>query len=121
MTIKIAETKKMLVSQLQKISAKIESKSNEKKEIIADLLRLENKQKNIKEKIKILAKKQNFTISEHAMLRYVQRVLDVNTDLVEENILKKIELASKKLGETFELSFDGFTVVVKNKTVVTIK
>lgn len=61
-------------------------------------------------------------VSEHAVLRYIERVKGVNTDNIAEDILHpKVKEMIQTLGGSGSYPHpDGFNVVMKNNTVVTI-
>lgn len=124
------DTVKQLGSQLSQLNSDIESLkielSNKQKE-------LNTKRKNyeeLKNKIDKLKSSNNneIVISEHAYLRYFQRVLKYDLDEIKNVILSdKVKNITKELGvngtiPTGNTDCDGkeFRVVLKNNVVVTI-
>lgn len=99
----------------------------------SDMIKLEisNKQRELNVKIKAIAeieaemKKLNsgnkIKISEHALLRYIERVLDMDMEALEESIVSDTtkELIDK-LGGTGTYPSHNFSIVMKDYTVVTI-
>jgi hypothetical protein len=66
--------------------------------------------------------KENLKVSEHAIVRYFERVLGSDIGLIEKKILTdEVVALVEKLGGTGTFNCDGFSVVIKNYTVVTIK
>ena len=66
--------------------------------------------------------KENLKVSEHAMVRFFERVSGIDIEQIERRILTDEVIALvEKLGGTGTFNCDGFSVVIKNYTVVTIK
>jgi hypothetical protein len=58
-------------------------------------------------------------VTEHAIIRYFERVLGFNIEEIEENIILGVSEAQKELGNGTYPS-ENFKVVIKENTVVTI-
>ena len=80
----------------------------------------------LRDKIKALTVEgDTITVSEHALLRYCERVLNIDLEEAKQAILSDsvVDLMAK-LGNNngeYPVKEGGFKIVVKNKTVVTIK
>lgn len=80
-----------------------------------------NKIKALKEQIKIFENDRNIKVSEHAILRYLERVKgvsisDVEKEILTEEVIKMVE----QLGGTGGYPNNGFKVLMKDFTVTTI-
>lgn len=96
---------------LKKDLSNLQQKINTNNETIANL----NKQ------IRDISKTETI-ITEHAMLRYVERVLNIDLDEIKEAILTdEIKNQIKILGVNGKFSNKNFRVVVKDNKVVTIE
>ena len=78
------------------------------------------KTKPSKRKI-IQVRPKNLTVSDHAIVRYLERAMKVDTEPMRQMILNKIGGAVKTLGDGKYPIEDGVTAIVANNTVVTIK
>lgn len=58
-------------------------------------------------------------VSAHALLRYIERILDVDVDLLRQTILSPENRAAIEAGAT-RIKANGITLVVKDKVVVTV-
>lgn len=62
------------------------------------------------------------TVTDHALVRYFERVLNLDVEAIRETILTKDQLADIKTGFGFNLKLaPGITAVVRNGKVVTIR
>jgi len=76
---------------------------------------------NIKESISLIEDDKVLKVSEHAVLRYCERIMRLDTDQVEKEILSnEIKLLVQTLGGTGTYNSNGFKVVIKDYTVTTI-
>ena len=121
MILKNKETRKQLSSQLQKIEGEMEALGVE---ISAKQQFLRTKQSHrddLVKKIKQLDRSENIMVSEHAIIRYFERILGYNIQTIKETILSKsfLEIFSK-------VSCNGtypsgeFRVIIKDNTIVSI-
>lgn len=99
----------------------------------ADTLKIElaNKQREYSQKLQAIEKlktemsklnnNKNLKVSEHAIVRYFERVKGFDIDQVEKEILSEqvVELADK-FGGNGTYPNDGFSVIMKNYTVTTV-
>lgn len=66
--------------------------------------------------------KESLKVSQHAIVRFFERVFEYDIEEIEKRILTDEVIALvEKLGGTGTFNCDGFSVVIKNYTVVTIK
>lgn len=66
--------------------------------------------------------KENLKVSEHAIVRYFERIIGYNIEEIQDIILSdEVVALVEKLGGTGTFNCDGYSVVIKNYTVVTIK
>lgn len=59
-------------------------------------------------------------VSSHALLRYVERILEIDIDLLRQTILSPENRAAIEAGAT-RITANGMTLVVKDKVVVTVQ
>lgn len=59
-------------------------------------------------------------VSSHALLRYVERILEIDIDLLRQTILSPENRAAIEAGAT-RIMANGMTLVVKDKVVVTVQ
>ena len=75
----------------------------------------------IRAEIKKLDNTKTLKVSEHAILRYFERVKGFDLQEIEQDILcEKVVSLISKLGGSGTYPGEGFSVVMKNNTVVTI-
>ena len=58
-------------------------------------------------------------VSAHALLRFIERVLEIGVALIEQTILSPANLAAIEAGAT-RITVDGIGLVIKDKVVVTV-
>ncbi len=76
---------------------------------------------SIKEQISKIDRVEEFKVSEHAIVRYFERVKGFNMDEIQAEILsEKIKEMTKTLGTSGSYPNEGFSVLMKNSTVTTI-
>ena len=121
MTLKRTHTLKQLESRRTKLLVEIEILNLEQKDFQRKHTTVTNKFKSIERQIKNL-KETNLEVSEHAMLRYIERVMQIDLSIIRDNILtNENKLKIKILGNGEYPLKDKFKIVVKNNLVVTIK
>ena len=80
-----------------------------------------NTLQRIQERINQLENPVEPTISEHALLRYCERVMGINMDEVKQKILNdRVKTFITQLGGSGQFPAGGFHVVMKNNVVTTI-
>lgn len=60
-------------------------------------------------------------VSEHALLRYIERVVGVDLDAAKAEILSTVARKAIQDFPTCTIQADGFKLVVRNRTVVTVE
>ena len=122
MSIKDSETLKQLTSRKHKLSVEITNI----KEIIDELIKkrkeLITQFKSLDDRIRKLNDKPT-TITEHARMRYIERVMGVDMNKIDEAILndKTLKILEISKNGKIPITDPGFRAVVKNNTVVTIE
>lgn len=115
---------KQFTTQLSKAQSELAAKQQEiagkKREIVAK----EKLIKELKVKISNLKDDKNVIVSEHAILRYFERVLGFDLAEIQSKILTdSVQDLIGKLGSNsgqYPVKEGGFSVVLKEKTIVTI-
>ncbi len=114
---KALETRRNLIQTERKVLVdEITDKQKSSSDMKKKIAELQSKIENLKEKIP-----SKIIVSEHAILRYLERVRGINLQEVEEEILS--EASKKIIGELGNCKISteaGFKIVVRNGTVVTI-
>lgn len=123
MTLKTSHELKQLKTRLTKLQVELK----EAKEVMADSTRsyqkLQDTEKGLKERIKDLEKgAKELVVSEHAMLRYFERVMGVDLEEVKSIILSEtLQSQWKILGNGKYPLKDTGKAVIKDSVVVTIE
>lgn len=119
--IKKSNLLKSIHSQIQKAESDYEGLIIQKNQIIATINHKKNQIQELKNQLKSFEKPKNITVSEHAILRYLERVDGINL----EQIISKI--STDKLKEMVNVLGSGtfpvdgkFSVKVKNNVVVSV-
>ncbi len=60
------------------------------------------------------------TVSSHALLRYIERVLEINVKMLESHILSPTNRAAIAAGAT-KIKANGITLVVRDNVIVTVQ
>ena len=115
---------KCLQTQLSEVDSNILLIKSEISERNRILTQYDRTKKDLLEKIKSLGNIGEIVISEHAILRYLERVDKVDMELVKKQILSEsvLDLIEKLGGNNGEypVKEGGFKIKLKNKTVVTV-
>lgn len=115
------------IKKLQSIKASIEAEietlelkeKNLKQEISTKKMNLNN----LRQKINSLSKSsEQLTISEHAILRYIQRVMGLDIEEISSKILPQEEMqVVDRLGNGhYPINNGEFRIIVKNRVVITV-
>lgn len=120
--VEVAAKVKGLRTQLQKMTgeadamlADISARQKERSQKVLAIARL-------KAEIDACESLKELIVSEHAIVRFMERVMGLDTDAVRDQILcTKVRDLVDKLGGTGTYPADGFQVVMKNGAVVTVK
>lgn len=120
--IKTAQAAKNIKSQLSALRSDIESWKIQIALLQKELNLKTKTYDQLSEKLKELDNSDNITISDHAIVRYFERVKGDNMDEIRNKILPPEVVAMiKTLGGNGTYPNDGFSIVVKNHNVITIK
>jgi predicted nuclease with TOPRIM domain len=108
---------------LNKLNGEIEAKKTEKSHLDKELNVLIGKQKALNEEIKKLQENSGeLIISEHAIIRYIERVIGININDIKEAIYSETLINQVSiLGNGNYPIGNGVKAVVKNNVVVTIE
>lgn len=113
---------KGIQSQISKIESEIEL---DKIQISTSQKQLNNKKKRLnelREMAKSLATKKELIVSEHAILRYLERVKGIClNDIIDQIKNEEVMSIYNKLGNSGKYPCCDFTAVVKNNVIVTIE
>lgn len=113
---------KGLESQLKIIVGKKEAKKievSQTQKALSDLLKSE---KQLQDRISQIKEEKGITVSEHAILRYIERVKGIDLKVIEEEIITE-ELKNNviALGGNGKYPLNGCRAIMKNFTIVTIE
>jgi hypothetical protein len=116
-----AELKSLQV-QITKISAESEIMLKELRDRQKQYDTHINKLAHLKDKLTKLQKShEEPIISEHAILRYLERVDGIDLETVKQKIMdEKTKSLVKFMGGNGKITREGFKIIVKNNTIITI-
>ena len=120
---KVREELKMLQSMKASVEVEIESLQLSEKTLKQEILTKKNNLNTIKQRIINLSKSEDgLTISEHAILRYIERVMGVNIENIADKVLPADEVSMiEHLGNGhFPINNGEFKIIVKNGIVITV-
>ena len=113
---------KGLESQLKIIIGKKESKKVEISNAQKEQAALLKSEKDLRDKISAIKEDKGITVSEHAILRYLERVKLIDLKAIEEEIItEKLKSAVSILGGNGKYPLNGCRAILKNNTIVTIE
>lgn len=113
---------KGLESQLKILQGKKEAKKNEVSSAQKEYSNLLKSEQQLADKISALKEDKGITISEHAILRYLERVKGIDLKTVEDEILtEELKSTVSILGGNGKYPIEGCRAVLKNNTIVTIE
>ena len=120
MSIKKSQELKQLQSRKSKLDVECDSLGEQVKELQGKWSSAINQRKALIQKIDLLSCK-NIVVTEHAILRYLERAMGLDLDQVRKEILtNEVEQLSKNMGNGKYPIGNGCRVVVKNNTVVSV-
>ena len=120
--IKKSHELKGLQSRLAKKEAELTSLKEEKIDINTKVNVCSREMHSLKERIGKIGKQKNIIVSEHAILRYIERVCGLDIEQYRSDILSVSLINSvEALGNGKHPNPKGFTAVVKDNVVVTIE
>lgn len=113
---------KSLNTQRKRVETELNLAFDEQKEIVEKILILKNKLREFDDRIRNLQNRNSEPIvSEHALLRYIERVMGVDLEEVKNKILtSKLRNCLEKIPSGSFPDPAGFVVKTKNRTVTTI-
>lgn len=112
---------KSLQTKLQKENSICSDMKMQLSDLQRDYSRKKMEVKKIKSKIAKIEKSNNIRVSEHAILRYFERVLGFDIKEIENKILSdEIKKMVNTVGGSGQFPNDGFRVAMKEFTVTTI-
>lgn len=121
---KVREEMKQLESIKTKLQGEIEGLKTQKSNISKEITLKQNHVQEIVKKIKILSqgKENEIIISEHAILRYIERVLaipleEINQKLLPDKLMEQIKI----LGDgSYPVEEGKYRIIVKDNVIVTV-
>ncbi len=123
MSVKKMTEMKKLSTLKSKLEGELDALKDEQK-LLSKQINAKNTQiENIENQIKKLKKDSNgLIVSEHALLRYIERVIGINLDDIANNILTEevIKQYSSLGNGTYSVNGGDFKVVIKDKMVLSI-
>lgn len=123
MGLKTREELKKLQSMLSSLEASVEALKTQEAQIKRELSSKRMDMNHLKQRIENLAKKHDgVTVSEHAIIRYIERVMGINIEQIAEKILPEKELHYiQQLGNGhYPVNHGEFKIVVKDGVVITV-
>lgn len=123
MGLKTREELKKLQSMLSSLEASVEALKTQEAQIKRELSSKRMDMNHLKQRIENLAKKHDgVTVSEHAIIRYIERVMGINIEQIAEKILPEKELNYiQQLGNGhYPVNHGEFKIVVKDGVVITV-
>lgn len=123
MSKKHREELKKLESIKSTLEAELESLKVEEKNIKEEIGNKKNLINNITQKINNLVKsKSDLIISEHAIIRYIERVMKIDIEEINKMILPEdaVSFVKKNGDGKFPINDGQFMVVIKNGVIVTV-
>jgi len=120
--IKDKQIVKQLKSQLKKVEGEIEAINVNIKNKQKEINQKSNITRSLNDKIKNLNISEELDVSDHAIVRYLERVKGVNIDEIKKEILNdNIVRLIETLGGSGKYPNDNFTIVMKDNMVITIQ
>lgn len=119
MRIKDSLSLKSLQGQRETLMAQLKDASRECAEASARERQLRERLKRIEQKLKALEADAEPKVSEHALLRYLERVKGIELDTIVQEILSPSHLSIIRAAPNCTINVKGIKFIVKNGTVVT--
>ena len=121
MGIKSERLKKQLISQIEVLNADIDStllKCTGLQNEVSTKLKTRNQ---LQAKVDDIMSPKNISVTEHALLRYCERVLCIDIKTIEKNLVKELNKKKELLEkDSFNYKLQNSTFVIKNNRLVTI-
>lgn len=122
MSVKAHEELKGLQTQRDKLKATIKGLRGQSTDLNTEINQKNQKLKNIEKKInEIENSNSEIVITEHARLRYIERVIGINLEELDAKIIDEAtkDIVKKMGSGTYPVG--GHQIVVKKNTIVTVK
>ena len=122
MTLEKSQEIKGLESQLKILSGRAKAKKEEFISAQKEYNQMVNSEKQLKDKIEALQKPKELRVTEHAILRYLERVNKIDLKEIEKAILtpELIEM-TEVLGKNGKFPINNFSIVIRDGSVVTVE
>jgi len=121
MKIKDSRTLKGLQTQLSKIEGEISALETQRRNLDKEVNQKKSIKQSLQAQIKNLESSDKLIVSEHATLRYIERVMGIDIEKLNNKILTdSVSTAYSSMGNG-SYPIEGGHVVVKNGKIVTIK
>ncbi len=121
-TIEKSQELKGLESQLQSLSGKVKAKKEEFIQAQKEYTQMANSEKQLKEKVEALRKPTELRVTEHAVLRYLERVNKIDLKEIEKAILTpELVKMTEVLGKNGKYPVSDFSVVIRDGAIVTVE
>lgn len=119
--IKKSHELKGLQVRLEKKKAELKLLKEDKEDLDSKYLTCKYDVDTLKKRVDEFSKETKITVSEHALLRYIERVNGVDLNAIREKILTSSLVSSIKAMGNGKHPLDGCRAVVVNNTIVTIE
>lgn len=115
------QTLKSLETQKKSLDSQLKIKFQELENTKAIISKLQSQKDKISHQIKSFENSDKIIVSEHAIIRYMERVKgisisEIESEIISENVLKLVET----LGKTGSYPNGNFKLIIKNGIVTTI-
>ena len=120
---KVREEMKQLESMKVVLEAKLASLKEQKQQLGQDMSSVASRLNIVSQRLKNLQTEKPLTVSEHALLRYIERVEGINLDDIAAKIVADDQLQEeiRTLGNgQYPVNHGEFSVVVRDNVVVTV-
>ena len=122
MSLEKAQELKGLESQLKILSGKLKAKKEEVSQIQKEYSKMIASEKSLKDKILNLTAPKGLRVTEHAILRYLERVNNIDLSEIEKLIITpELTKMTEVLGENGKFPINGFNVVIRDGSIVTVE
>lgn len=122
MTLEKSQEIKGLESQLKILSGRAKAKKEEFISAQKEYNQMVNSEKQLKGKIEALQKPKGLRVTEHAILRYLERVNKINLKEIEKAILTpELVKMTEVLGTNGKFPVSDFNIVIRDGSVVTVE
>jgi len=120
MNVETSAQLKALQSRKARLQGQLPSLKSDMQEASHAYSKALNSVKNIDNEIEMLTKDDSLVVSEHAMLRYIERVVGVDLEDMRQDIISQVEAPYRSLGNG-KYPIHGGRVVVKDNVIITVE